>query len=116
MENFLSEFERNFTLAIGLSQDKLLLAYSFSWLLPPETHLLNLAVHPDFRGQGLGRRLLGSILRLSRKAQCRKVFLEVREGNQAAMGLYASLGFLPTSRRPSYYSDGSDAILMTLDF
>ena len=45
-----------------------------------------------------------SLLRLAREASAARVFLEVRESNQAARGLYSKLGFRETGSRPAYYS------------
>jgi len=43
------------------------------------------------------------------------IFLEVSTGNRAALALYARAGFTPIGRRPGYYSDRSDALVLRLD-
>jgi ribosomal-protein-alanine N-acetyltransferase len=120
--HFRGEFARPFTLAIGLKAPPmvfgaapLLAGHCFSWLLGPEIHLLNLAVRPEYRRCGLARRLMRAMLAVGRRAGAGTVFLEVRSGNQEALGLYRSLGFAVTGRRPGYYEDGEDAHLMTLE-
>ena len=69
-----------------------------------EWELENVAVRPALRRQGLGRALVEHLLRLARDAHATRVFLEVRESNQAARGLYRKLGFRETGRRRAYYS------------
>jgi len=69
-----------------------------------EWELENVAVRPVSRRQGLGRALVEHLLKLAREASAARIFLEVRESNQAARRLYSQLGFLETGRRPRYYS------------
>jgi ribosomal protein S18 acetylase RimI-like enzyme len=52
-----------------------------------------LAVSPDRRGAGIGRILMAEAERLLRERGCPKISLLVREGNDAALGFYAALGF-----------------------
>jgi ribosomal-protein-alanine N-acetyltransferase len=77
-----------------------------------EWELENIVVASAARRNGLGARLLGELLRRARENDCLGVFLEVRESNQAARGLYQKLGFQETGRRKGYYvSPCEDAIL-----
>ena len=114
-ENFRGEFHRRITLPLGLKKNGRIAAYCFFWLLPPEVHLLNVAVRPEHRRQGLAKRLLSAMLTIGRRGGASTFFLEVRHGNQAAVNLYQSLGFAVSGRRPGYYEDGEDALLMTLE-
>ena len=66
---------------------------------PDESEILNLAVSPDFRRQGLATRLMETALQNFIGA----FFLEVRESNEGARKFYKSLGFHEVSRRPEYY-------------
>jgi ribosomal-protein-alanine N-acetyltransferase len=120
--DFRGEFARPFTLALGLKTGRLLFgppptlaAHCFFWLLGPEVHLLNLAVRPEYRRQGLAKRLLRAMLAIGRRAGVAAFFLEVRSTNVEALGLYRSFGFAVTGRRPGYYEEGEDAHLMTLN-
>lgn len=74
-----------------------------------EFEVLNLAVDPAWREQGIGARLLEHAI-----ASCPgQWFLEVRESNEPARRLYAKLGFRPAGRRPRYYHDPvEDALIL----
>lgn len=90
-----------------------LLGYICFWVIADEVQMLNLAVHPDYRRQGVGRSLLMFLLNRSREEKASTVFLEVRPSNQAALTLYRSLGFKTLYRRPRYYAaEGEDALVM----
>jgi ribosomal-protein-alanine N-acetyltransferase len=115
VDNFLGEFNRSFCVPLGLWRAETLLAFAFFWLMPPETFLLNLTVHPDVQGGGLGRRLLTNVIDISKKTCVTQIHLEVRVGNNIAKNLYESAGFVLTSIRKNYYTDGEDAALMTLN-
>jgi [ribosomal protein S18]-alanine N-acetyltransferase len=85
------------------------------WLIVDEAHIATIAVHPDFRGQGIGRRLLSTALKEAIHRGANQAMLEVRAGNQAAQALYRRFGFEVTFRRPRYYRDNNeDALLMNL--
>lgn len=59
----------------------------------PLLNIHDLAVYPEFRGRGIGRRLLEETHRRAAELGCCKVTLEVREDNHRAQGLYRSLGY-----------------------
>lgn len=69
---------------------------------PGEEELLLIAVVPQLRGRGLGRRLLEQVLADARERGAERVFLEMRTNNPAA-DLYRKLGFEPIGRRKDYY-------------
>jgi ribosomal-protein-alanine N-acetyltransferase len=76
----------------------------------PLGHVKDIAVHPDRRGEGIGRALLERAL--STLSEARSIKLEVRESNRVAIDLYRDYGFEPLRRRPRYYDDGEDAVVM----
>ncbi|MFW5917718.1 MAG: ribosomal protein S18-alanine N-acetyltransferase [Halorubrum sp.] len=78
-------------------------------------HVKDLAVHPDARGEGIGRALLRSALARLRAVGVAVVRLEVRESNEIARSLYADEGFEPVRRVPGYYRDGEDALVLVVD-
>lgn len=89
------------------------IGYICFWEVADEIQMLNLAVHPEYRRQGVGRTLLTFLLKQAGEKKATKVFLEVRPSNLAALTLYRSLGFKFLYRRPNYYyPEGEDALVM----
>lgn len=85
------------------------------WLLVDEAHVATIATHPDYRRQGIAKELLLYALRYMSKEGAVTSFLEVREGNNAALEMYRRFGYEESGRRKRYYKDtDEDAILMTL--
>ena len=78
--------------------------------------ILNLAVVPEFRRQGVARALLDAGIETLRKHRVEEVFLEVRESNRGAQALYAAAGFRPVGQRSAYYRNPrEDALVLRLD-
>ena len=95
------------------TQDGSVVGYGIVRQLGPEAELLNVAVHPSSRRQGLGDALLAEILFGVDAQGGVTVFLEVRASNLAAETLYRRHGFLPVGRRRDYYeAPREDALLM----
>ena len=80
-----------------------------------EAELLSVAVDPDWRRRGLGRRLVAACLRELRADGVRRLTLEVREGNAAARALDAGCGLRAVGRRERYYGEGEDAVLYGIE-
>jgi len=101
-----------------LSVDSVIAGYGILSMGAGEAHLLNICVDPAYRGQGLGRHLLGRLLDIARWNGAERLFLEVRPSNPLAKALYESVGFSEIGRRPRYYparNGREDAIVMALD-
>lgn len=75
-------------------------------------HVKDIAVHPDYRGRGIGAQLLGSALTVMREKRASHVKLEVRESNDSAIRLYRRFGFQFRRTLPRYYDDGEDAYVL----
>ena len=85
------------------------------WVLIDEAHIATIAIHPQFRGHGIGKKLLSETLRQSVQRGAILATLEVREHNLVAQQMYIKFGFEVVGRRLRYYQDNSeDAVLMTL--
>jgi ribosomal-protein-alanine N-acetyltransferase len=85
------------------------------WMILDEVHIATLAVHPDFRGRGIAKKLLVVSLREAIERDIQLATLEVRANNQAAQDLYKSFGFVESGRRLRYYRDNNeDALILTL--
>ena len=68
-----------------------------------ETDMMNVAVDPAFRRQGLGEKLIHSLIVQLKAAGSHCLTLEVRASNTPAIALYQKLGFQEVGRRPKYY-------------
>jgi ribosomal-protein-alanine N-acetyltransferase len=87
------------------------------WMILDEAHIATLAVHPDYRRQGISRRLLATVLRQAIERGADLATLEVRANNLAAQALYKQFRFEIVGRRPRYYQDNfEDALIMTVEF
>ena len=82
--------------------------------LADEMEILNLAVVPESRRQGIAGQLLRAAMKWAAAEGIAKVYLEVRASNAAAKAFYQSRGFHATGTRPNYYRDpADDAVLLT---
>lgn len=89
-------------------------AFCITQQILDELHILQVATHPAARRQGLARALLAQVLHAAREGGCAQALLEVRQSNDAAIALYAALGFEAVGRRRRYYRDtGEDALLLS---
>lgn len=75
-------------------------------------HIISLAVHPSYRGRGLGSVLLKELEERMVRDGVKRIKLEVSVSNRAAISLYRSRGYRVVNVVPSYYPDGSDAYVM----
>lgn len=76
----------------------------------------NVAVTEPFRHSGVGTAIIGELSRIAKGIGVKKLFLEVRVSNSAAMELYIKNGFKGAYARTRYYSDGEDCLVMVKEF
>lgn len=95
--------------------DGKLVGYGGYWRCIDEAHITNIAVHPQLRQKGTGRKMMTELLRRAKEVGMTCSTLEVRSGNLAAIRLYESLGYKTTAVRKGYYPDNrEDALVMWL--
>lgn len=91
-------------------------AYGGMWVILDEAHITNIAVHPDWRNLGVGRRMMAALERKAADLGAARITLEVRVSNLPARHLYEKLGYRATGLRRDYYTDThEDAIVMWKD-
>lgn len=78
----------------------------------PLGHVKDLAVHPEYRGEGTGKRLFRRALGVLDANGVASVKLEVRASNDRALSLYRQFGFTHARTVPNYYDDGEDAFVL----
>ena len=91
-----------------------LAAYLFACWQVDELHVLKVATHPLHQRKGLASALLAEALADAERSHARGLVLEVRPSNRRAYQLYRHLGYAVIGRRPRYYTDGEDALVMLL--
>lgn len=95
-----------------LSAEAPLVGYAGGWVVDGDLQILKVGVDPAWRRHGIARVLLARVADDARNLGARTSSLEVRAGNTGAQALYAALGYEALGRRPRYYSDGEDALIM----
>jgi [ribosomal protein S18]-alanine N-acetyltransferase len=105
----------SFPLVIVRASDGRIAGYIIYWLIREDVQINNVAVHPDFRGKGLGKAALKFVLKDVQDKGAAFVTLEVRPSNTPARALYEKLGFKVLGTRKGYYTNPfEDALVMGL--
>ena len=94
--------------------DKKRAAYVGSWLTIPNAEILNLFVLEEYRGQGIGKKLIDEVIKVCDKEKIDMLTLEVRVSNKYAIKMYEDIGFKVGTVRKKYYENKEDALLMIL--
>jgi ribosomal-protein-alanine N-acetyltransferase len=103
-----------YVVEIQEGRNRKVVGYVGFWFIVDEAHISTLALHPDFRGFGLGELLLQTAIDDAEQLNAKIVTLEVRISNQIAINLYRKHDFEVVGTRPRYYRDNNeDALLMT---
>lgn len=104
-----SHTDAYYLIARDVDRDNLIVAYAGCWVLANEGHITNVAVDPDYQGQGLGRKLMNELTSRVKALGVDSMTLEVRPSNIVAINLYTSLGFRSVGQRPKYYTNPVEA-------
>lgn len=107
-----SELSNPLSLWLVAEEDGRVIGYVGSQSVPPEADVMNLAVAPDHRKKGVGRKLMMQLISELHSRGITALFLEVRVGNLPARSLYQSLGFVEVGRRPKYYVNPTEDALI----
>lgn len=94
--------------------DSVIGGYIVYWAMFDECHILTIATNPEWRGLGLGKKLVRQVINYAVSKDMKRLFLEVRKSNEAAIKLYSSLGFFVDHIKKNFYEDGEDAYFMEL--
>ena len=98
---------------VSAESDNTVVGYAAFWCVVDQGELGNVAVAEQWRGQGLGARLVEEVIRRAGRRGVREVFLEVRPSNIVARTLYERMAFSPVGRRRNYYqAPVEDAIVL----
>ena len=82
------------------------------WNEDSKFHIVNIAVHPDYRKKGIGSKLMQFVISLARQSHKKEIYLEVRKSNKVAQKLYKKFGFNVVDTIEKYYTNGEDGLIM----
>jgi ribosomal-protein-alanine N-acetyltransferase len=116
--NFLDSLNSGYETWVLRDASRNLVGYFLMMPAVDEAHLLNITVHADLHGQGIGRKMLGHVVKLAQEKGLASVLLEVRPSNRRALAIYTRYGFQRIGVRKNYYpavhNTREDAIVMRL--
>lgn len=108
-----SELNNPLSLWLVATDGDVVAGYIGSQSVLGEADMMNVAVHPDYRRQGIGKLLVEELVASLKENSVYSLTLEVRASNDPAIGLYEQLGFTQVGRRPNYYRDPrEDALIL----
>lgn len=115
--HFIAELESPHSFPfVAFNESGRIVGYICMMQILDEGHVLDVAVHPEWKGKGIGRFLVQRGLQECRLRGAEFVSLEVRASNSGAIALYQQLGFKQVGVRKRYYENGEDAIMMEYIF
>lgn len=99
-----------------IGNPKVPVGFVLAQLAADEAEILSIGVAKDWQRKGLGVRLMEGLMRAAKRAEAKRLFLDVAADDEGARGLYHRLGFLGTGLRRGYYArpDGTKADALTL--
>lgn len=101
---------------VALDGDKVV-GYVGSQTVIDESDMMNIAVHPEYRRQGIAEAMIDALVNALREKGSRALSLEVRASNDPAIALYKKIGFSQVGRRPNYYRNPrEDALILRKEF
>ena len=111
--SIVAELRSEWSLWLVEERDGVVVGYVGSQSSPPEADIMNVAVSPDYRRQGIGESLMIALGEALTQKGIESLTLEVRASNEGAIALYSRLGYEQVGCRPNYYTDPKeDALIM----
>lgn len=116
-ENFKFELTKPYSQFLVMTDDETdeqVAGYIIYWVLFDECQILNVVVDNPYRGLGMAKKMIRQAAQSALQKGIKKINLEVRKSNLAAIQLYQGQRFTITQVRRNFYSNGEDAYQMTL--
>jgi len=115
-QQFKDELQNSVASILLCERETKIVGYICYWLIVDEMQILNVAVAPQARRNGIAEQLLNRAFSDCQQRGLTVAWLEVRAGNSGAITLYRNNGFRTDGVRRGYYRDGEDALLMVKEF
>lgn len=109
---FLEEMNNRAARVFVFTLGDTVVGYVCFWEVLDEAHLMNVAVHPDYRGRGYGQFILEQLEAMCLRDNLRRIILEVGRRNLPARRLYRKCGFSAIGFRKKYYAEVQDDALI----
>jgi len=113
-EQFLNEIYNKYALSKVAVFDGEVIGYICANYLLHESHILTLAVDPDFRRRGVATKLMNEATRELKKKGCVFMYLKVRVSNAGAQKFYELFGFKAETVRKKYYGNPDENALLMM--
>ena len=107
-----SELNNRLSCWLVAIEDGKVIGYLGSQTVLGETDMMNIAVHPDYRKNGIASNLIGELISTLMEQGSHSLMLEVRESNEPAKSLYLKLGFEVVGVRKNYYRNPKENALI----
>jgi len=107
-----SELNNRLSLWLVAVENEKVIGYVGSQTVLGETDMMNIAVHPDYRKQGIGTCLIVGLIGALEQRGSHSLMLEVRVSNEPAISVYQKLGFDEVGRRKNYYRNPKEDALI----
>ena len=112
-KSFLESMERDDTIFLTALVEEEVAGYVGCYCIAGEGEITNVAVKDTYRRMGIGGKLLEELYKEAELLECREFLLEVRESNEAAIGLYTRQGFVKEGIRKNFYEQPvENAVIM----
>ena len=99
-------------LAVTCHNDGMIAGYILYRVMVDEMHIMKIATLPRWRKRQIASELMRKTIDLAREKRLKRICLEVRASNLPAINLYCKFGFTLSGRRPGYYENREDAVIM----
>ena len=107
-----SELDNKLSLWLVALDEQRVIGYVGSQTVLGQTDMMNIAVHPDWRQQGIASSLILTLIQALSECGSQSLMLEVRASNQTAISVYHKLGFTEVGRRKNYYRNPKEDALI----
>lgn len=113
-KSFYEELTKNkMAIYIVAKENENIIGYGGMWHVINEGHITNVAVKKEYRGKGIGSKIIEALINIAKEKEMIGITLEVRTSNNIAQSIYKKNGFIMEGIRKEYYDDNKeDAIVM----